>query len=117
MSLSRGARRRRAAAAGLALAAAFLALALLLGRQGDDPFSGVYWEPASGRRVEIARQGDSYVLYYGVARRPFPAVREGDTLRLRDPLGGTIVVRPAGDGGLRLEGAGAAGALRPLEPQ
>lgn len=114
MSPAAHARRRRAAAATL-VAAAALVIVILVVAGGDDPFSGTYWEPASGRRVEIVREGDRYVLYYGVGRRPFPAERVGDALRLRDPLGGTVVVTPAGDGTLRLEGEGGASVLRPIE--
>jgi hypothetical protein len=36
-----------------------------------DPFTGLYWEPSTARRVEIRKEGDAYLLYYGAAMRPF----------------------------------------------
>lgn len=48
------------------------------------------------------RGGGAYRFYYGVAKRPHRATREGDELRIKEPLGGEIVVRAAGDDALEL---------------
>ena len=86
-------RRRRAVALLLiAVAAALVFLGTSVAR-GDDAFSGVWWEPDSGRRVEIVREGDAYTFLYGAERRPFTAERRGDDLVIAAPLGGDIVVR------------------------
>lgn len=100
----------------LLLAALAVALPALAACGGDaDPFSGLYWEPSSGRRVEISKEGDTYRLLYGAARRPFVATREGDELRIADPLGGSIVVRPGREEGtLELSTAGKTTVLKPL---
>jgi hypothetical protein len=100
----------RRAAAGL-LALAFIALVaapILTGCGGDaDPFTGLYWEPSSGRRVEIRKQGDAYWLYYGAAKQAFQAKRDGDELVIAEPMGGqTIVSRGKTEGTLELESAG-----------
>ncbi len=100
----------------LLLAALAAALPALVGCGGDtDPFAGLYWEPSSGRRVEIRKEGDTYRLFYGAARRPFLATREGDELRIAEPLGGSMIVRPGGEEGtLELSTAGKTTVLKPL---
>jgi len=99
--VSRGGRRRRAVA-GLAAAILLLAAALPLAAcgVGNDPFTGLWWEPATGRRIEITKVGEQYRLFYGAARRPYEATREGDELRIRQPIGGDIVVQAAAEGRL-----------------
>ena len=94
-------------------------LLVAVGACGDgDRFTGVYWEPETGRRVEIRRDGDSFRLYYGVAERPYVAERHGDELRVGAPLGGDIVVRPAGHGeALEMVTGGHASRLEPLPPE
>ncbi len=102
--LPRTSRRARRAAAGLLLALFVVALGAtslaLAGCGGNaDPFAGLYWEPSTARRVEIRKDGDAYWLYYGAAKRPFPAARAGDELRIAEPMGGSIVVRPGPEEG------------------
>jgi hypothetical protein len=99
--VSRGGRGRRAVA-GLVAAILLLAVALPLAAcgSGDDPFTGLWWEPATARRIEITKDGGQYRLLYGAVRRPYRAAREGDELRIRQPIGGDIVVKVAADGRL-----------------
>ena len=81
-----------------------------------DPFTGLYWEPSSGRRVEIRKEGDDYLLIYGAAKRPFKATREGDELRVAEPLGGQTVVRLGDDvSTLELETGGKTSLLERLQ--
>jgi hypothetical protein len=81
-----------------------------------DPFTGLYWEPSTARRLEIRKEGESYLLYYGAAKRPFKATREGDTLLVAEPLGGrTIVRRGEVEGTLELETAGRTTLLKRLD--
>jgi hypothetical protein len=68
----------------------------------DDPFTGLWWEPASGRRIEITKDGGQYGLLYGAARRPYQATRVGDELLIRQPIGGDIVVKTAAGGHLSM---------------
>jgi len=89
----RDVRRRRVVAlfvlvvvVGVVIAATFIA-------RDDDAYSGLWWEPDTGRRIEIVREGDRYSLLYGAARRPFAAEKRGDELVIAAPLGGDIVVR------------------------
>jgi hypothetical protein len=111
--------RRRLSARPLALALAVVALGLvaLAGCGGNaDPFVGLYWEPSSARRVEIRKDGDDYRLYYGAAVRPFRARREGDALRVAEPMGGETIVRLGDDAGtLKLETAGKTTVLKRLQ--
>jgi hypothetical protein len=88
---------RRVAAAGLLalLLTGLVAMLVLAGCGGNaDPFTGLYWEPSSGRRVEIRKDADAYRLYYGAARESYKATRHGDELRIAEPLGGQTIVRP-----------------------
>jgi hypothetical protein len=81
-----------------------------------DPFTGLYWEPSTARRVEIRKEGDAYLLYYGAAMRPFKATREGDELRIAEPMGGRTIVRPGeAEGTLELETAGKTTLLERLQ--
>ena len=95
---------RRRAVAGLVAAILLLAVALPLAAcgAGDDPFIGLWWEPTTARRIEITKDGDQYRLLYGAARRPYQATREGEELRVRQPIGGDIVVKPAAEGRLNM---------------
>ena len=92
----RGRRARRSAAGLLVLLLVLLIAAIALPACGGnaDPFAGLYWEPSTGRRVEIRKEEDGYLLYYGAAKRPFKATRDGDELRIADPMGGQTVVPP-----------------------
>lgn len=97
------------------LAAAAVLLALLAGCGSADPFTGVYWEPSTGRRFEIEKHGDVYVLYYGRDRRQFTATRSGDRLTIADAMGGKAVVRLANvEGELELVSSGRTTVLKPL---
>jgi len=97
------------------LAAVVLATSLPVACGNADPFTGLYWEPASGRRIEIQRDGDGYRLYYGRDMHPYAAVRDGDELTITDPMGGkSIVRRGAGEGTLELVSGGETTELRPL---
>ena len=114
---SAAARRRRAAVVLTAVLALVLAAAWALSACGEqpDPFAGLYWEPSTGRRVEIRVDDGSYHLIYGAGKRAFPATREGDELHITEPLGGVTVVRPGDDGGaLELSAGGRTTRLEPL---
>ena len=78
---------------------AVLAPLVLAACGNADPFAGTYWEPSTGRRIEIRHTADGYELYYGRDLRPFPATRDGDQLTITDPMGGKTVVRPGSDEG------------------
>jgi hypothetical protein len=118
-----GSARGRRASAGVAavlLAVSLLTLVatLVLPACGGnaDPFSGLYWEPSTARRVEIRKDGDDYLLYYGTAKRPFRAVRDGDELRIAEPMGGQTIVRLGDDADtLELETAGKTSQLKRLQ--
>ena len=92
--------------------AALVTVATSLAR-GGDVFSGVWWEPDSGRRVEIVREGDGYTLLYGAERRPFAAEKRGDELYIAGPLGGDIVLRAVAADRLELDDGGRTTTLRP----
>ena len=109
---------RRTAAGLLALVLiALVAAPVLVGCGGDaDPFTGLYWEPSSGRRVEIRKEGDTYWLYYGAAKQAYQAKRDGDELVIAEPMGGrTIVRRGETEGTLKLESAGKTTLLERLQ--
>jgi hypothetical protein len=111
-----GAPRARRALAASALAVLILTLALGLAACGvkTDPFAGLWWEPATGRRIEIRAAGGSYKVLYGAAKAPFPATRSGDELRVADPLGGAMVFKQAAGGTLTLTAAGKTSVLKPV---
>ena len=77
----------------------------------DDPFTGLWWEPTTGRRIEITKEGEQYRLLYGASQRPHEATRNGDELRVRQPIGGDIVVRVGDEGRLQLVSDGATSRL------
>lgn len=114
-TVRRAVRRRRLAAlvvlAVLAVAGIIVAGSRLAG--DDDAFAGVWWEPGSGRRVEIVREGDGFTLLYGAERRPFEAEKRGDHLVIAAPLGGDIVVRAVATDRLELVDGGLTTTLRP----
>jgi hypothetical protein len=108
----------RAAAGLLALLlATLIAAPLLAGCGGNaDPFTGLYWEPSSGRRVEIRKDGETYWLYYGAAKQAYPARRDGDELIIAEPMGGETIVRKGDtEGALELETAGKTTTLKRLQ--
>jgi len=112
--------RRSRASAGLLvlfLAGIVLGLSALAGCGGDaDPFVGLYWEPSTSRRVEIRKDGDDYWLYYGAALQPHQATRQGDELRISEPMGGQTVVRKGDEvGTLELETGGKTTLLKRLQ--
>jgi hypothetical protein len=110
----RGVRRRR----GFAL---FILVAVVVGvvisgtslARDDDAFAGTWWEPDSGRRIEIVRQDGGYTLLYGAERRPFAAEKRGDELVIATPLGGDIVVRAVAADRLELIDGGRTTTLQP----
>jgi hypothetical protein len=108
----------RSAAAGLLalLLATLLVAPLLAGCGGNaDPFTGIYWEPVSGRRVEIRKDDGTYWLYYGAAKQAYQARRDGEELIIAEPMGGeTIVRRGDTEGTLELETAGKTTLLKRL---
>jgi hypothetical protein len=106
----------RLPAALLVVVLAMLAAATLPVACGNtDPFTGVYWEPASGRRIEIRADGDGYKLFYGRDMHPYAAVRDDDELTITDPMGGKSVVRQgSAEGTLELVSGGETTVLRPL---
>ena len=82
---------------------------------GTDRFAGLCWEPASGRRIEIEKDGDAYKLCYGRDKRAFTATLDGDRLVIADPMGGRSVVRPGeAEGTLELVSGGETTLLKPL---
>ena len=94
---------------------AVLAPVALAACGNTDPFAGAYWEPATGRRIEIKHTADGYALYYGRDLRPFPATRDGDQLTITDPMGGKTIVRPGtAEGTLKLVTGGKTTVLKPL---
>lgn len=103
--------------AALVVVLAALLLPLAVAACGNaDPFVGLYWEPSSGRRVEIRQDGDAYKLYYGRDLRAHTAEREGDELVITDPMGGKTVVRLTGaEGSLELVTGGKTTALERLQ--
>ncbi len=107
-------RPRLAAALGLACIGAALALTLLACGARSDPFVGLWWEPTTGRRIEISQKGDAYTVLYGATRVPYTAERRGGGLLLRDPLGGDIVIKTAAGGTLTLTAAGRTTTLKPV---
>ena len=88
-------------------------ITIVLRTPGEDPFAGVYWDPGSGRRVEITLEDGRYQLLYGVAKHWYAAERHGDELQVRDPFSGYVLVR-ATDEGLFLVNGGAETKLEPL---
>jgi hypothetical protein len=114
----RAVRRRRAVAFASVVFVVFVVVAAVLlagsssARDGD-PFTGTWWEPDSGRRVEILRKDEAFTFLYGAERRPFVAEQRGDTLVIAAPLGGDIVVRHAGDDRLELVDGGRTTTLQP----
>jgi hypothetical protein len=107
---------RRASGLLLALLLLGLLTPLVLASCGNtDPFAGLYWEPATGRRIEVRHTQDGYELYYGRDLRPFPATRAGDVLTITDPMGGKTTLRPAqAEGTLRMVSGGKTTVLKPL---
>jgi hypothetical protein len=94
---------------------AVLAPLVLAACGNSDPFTGVYWEPSTGRRIEIQHTADGYELFYGRDLRPFPATRDGDQLTITDPMGGKTVLRlGTTEGTLKLETGGKTTVLKPL---
>jgi hypothetical protein len=106
-------RRRRVVALLLVVATALAVLVTSVARD-DDAFSGVWWEPDSGRRVEIVREGDAYTFLYGAGRRPFAAERRGADLVIAPPLGGDIVVHAVAADRLELIDGGQTTTLQPV---
>jgi hypothetical protein len=96
------------------LAALLLSLALTFAACGakEDPFAGLWWEPATGRRIEIRVSGGAYKVLYGATRAPFPATRSDGELRVTDPLGGAMVFKEAAGGTLTLRAAGTTTVLK-----
>jgi hypothetical protein len=108
----------RRAAVVLALLLVTLLVAAQLASCGGnaDPFTGLYWEPASGRRVEIRKEGEAYWLFYGAAKQAYKARQDGDELVITDPLGGQTIVRKGdAEGVLELETAGETTQLKRLQ--
>jgi hypothetical protein len=109
-------RRGAASALVLTLLAVLLAPLLLAACGNADTFVGLYWEPSSGRRIEIRQDGDTYKLYYGRDLRPHVAERVDDELVITDPMGGRTVVRPGeAEGSLQLVTGGQTTLLERLQ--
>jgi hypothetical protein len=99
----RRARRRLVVMIALVAVVAAGVATYLLTTPTSDPFAGVWWEPSTGRRVELVADGDGYRLLYGAAKRSYAAERRGDDLVVAGPLGGDIVLRAKGDDQLVLK--------------
>jgi hypothetical protein len=100
---------------GCVLAAVIGTLVLAACGGNADQFAGLYWEPASGRRIEIKADGDAYKLIYGRDLRAYIARRDGDRLVITDPMGGKTVVRAgSAEGTLEMVTGGKTTVLKPL---
>lgn len=94
--------RQRLAALGLALLLAASAVQLAACGTNDDPFAGLWWDPTSGQRLEIRKDGDAYTLQVGTDMQRYTAAARGEELYVRSSEGGDIVVRQAADDRLDL---------------
>lgn len=91
----------------VALAFALLAFALAAqvaacGGAASDPFAGSWWEPSSGRRVQIEAAADGYQVLIGADLQSYPATETGGELRVAHPELGSVVIRQASGGRLEL---------------
>ena len=87
--------RRRLAALGFALLLAALAVQLTACGTNDDPYTGLWWEPASGLRLEVRKEGGSYTLQVGTDLQRYAAEVRGEELYAARSEGGDITVRQA----------------------
>ena len=99
--------RRLSAALALALLAFGLtALIAACGGAASDPFAGSWWEPTSGRRVQIEATADGYEAQIGADLQSYPATESDGELQVAHPELGSVVIRPASDGRLELVESG-----------
>jgi hypothetical protein len=95
--------------AGLLLALVALAGAAQLaacGGAASDPFTGTWWEPKTGLRVQVKHGGDGYEVLVGTDLSASPATRDGDKLVVDHPERGTVELTPASGDRLQLTEAG-----------
>ena len=77
------------------------------GTAASDPFAGSWWEPASGRRVDVkAAAGGGYEVRVGADLKAYPAAESGGELRVAHPTLGDLVLKTAPDGKLQLVSGG-----------
>lgn len=91
--------------AALLLAAVLVALAAqaaACGGASSDPFAGTWWEPSSGRRVQVTAAGDGYDVRFGADLEACPATVSGDELRVTHPELGEVVLKTAPNDRLEL---------------
>jgi hypothetical protein len=91
--------------AGLLLALAVLAGAAQLaacGGAASDPFTGTWWEPKTGLRVQVKDGGDRYEVLIGTDLKASPATRDGDKLVVDHPERGTVELTTASQDHLQL---------------
>ncbi len=93
------------------LAAAGAVQLAACGGTTSDPFVGSWWEPSSGRRVQVQATGDGYEVLIGSNLKASPATKSGAELRLTDPELGPVVLKIASDDTLQLVAGGAVSML------
>jgi hypothetical protein len=93
---------RRLVTLGLALLLAALALQLAACGTNDDPYTGLWWEPSSGLRLEIRKDGGAYTLQVGTDLQRYTAEARGEELYVARSQGGDITVKQAPEGRLDL---------------
>ncbi len=81
------------------------------GTAASDPFVGSWWEPSSGRRVDVKAAAGGYEVRVGADLKAYPAAESGGELRVAHPTLGDLVLRTAPDGELELVSGGTASLL------
>jgi hypothetical protein len=98
--------RRLVAAAALVLLLSVVVLQAAACGTAADPFVGSWWEPTSGRRVDVKAAGDGYQVLFGSDLKPYPATLSGGVLRLTHPQLGAVELKKGSGDGLELVSGG-----------
>jgi hypothetical protein len=107
-------RSRRLCAALLLVLLALAAGAPLVacGGTAQDPFVGSWWEPASGRRVQVrAAEDGGYEVLFGSDLKAYPATESGGNLAVTHPELGALELKKAAEDRLELVSDGTASLL------